>query len=98
MPPEKPQEPVEITVHITKSDQAVHVAPVIYADGAQNFAGNDQVVKFNLFQDRLVGIDGDHAGIPIERVVCARLVMSPLTFKAFVEWAQKNYAIMFPSS
>jgi hypothetical protein len=80
----------EIVVDISTIDHALHQAPVIHVDGAAGFVANNEVVKFNLVQDRLVSAPNSDREIPIERVVCARLVMSPSVFKSLVEWVRAN--------
>jgi hypothetical protein len=82
-----PMRPVDV-------DHAIHDAPVIHVDGALGLAYNDQVVKLNLYQDRLVGL-GDR---PIQRVICARLVMSPFVFHQLLQWMQNNAPKTAPRS
>lgn len=74
---------------IEKIDQALHTAPVIHVDGATAFIANDSMVRFNLIQDRATA-STDVQQPPIERVVCARLVMSPLVFFQLVQWLSEN--------
>jgi hypothetical protein len=73
-------------VEISRTDEALREAPVIYIDGAQAFIASDQFVKFNLIQDLLVGGTGPTPATPLERVVCARLVMSPMVFRQLATW------------
>jgi hypothetical protein len=70
--------------------EAVLEAPFIYMDGAANFAANAQIVKFNLFQDRVITRPPGSDQPPIERVVCARLAMSPLTLLQLAQWLGTN--------
>jgi hypothetical protein len=65
-------------------------------DGAQGIVSNDQIVKINLFQDRLVGEGGTRPSVPLDRVICARLVMTPQVFKELTIWLSKYAAVMFP--
>lgn len=87
-------QPLEIKIE--KLDQALHTAPVIYVDGAHAFAGNDQAVRFNFFQDKLLSGEISLQGVPVERVVCARIVMAPAVFKQLVLWLNQNASMMFP--
>ncbi|HZP21320.1 MAG TPA: hypothetical protein VFB16_14075 [Bauldia sp.] len=79
-------------VTITSINQAVMEAPIIHIDGAHSIVGHDQIIKINLFQDRLlsgVTLEGE---TPVERVVCARLVMSLAVAKQLADWLAKNMA------
>lgn len=78
------------TFTIATTTEAILEAPVIYLDGAQTFAASDHVVKFNLFQDRLVARPQGSAEPPVERVICARLAMSPVTFVQLANWLAQN--------
>ena len=66
--------------------QAVHEAPVILADGAVGLIADDHLVKFNLYQDRIVIGSSASLDQPVERVICARLVMSRSVFAQLAEW------------
>lgn len=78
------------TIKIDRSDQALHDAPVIFVDGAQTLIASDQLVKFNLYQDRLIGHAGEQPEVSLERVICARIVMTPAVFKQFVDWVKRT--------
>lgn len=86
----------DVVFEIKEMDTALHQAPTIHVDGAQSIIANEYVVKFNLFQDRLVGSAGKDSQVPIERVICARLVMSPVVFKQIADWMGKYTLTMFP--
>lgn len=89
-----PQPDESLTFTIERTDPALHEAPVIFVDGAGTFLANSQTVKFNFFQDRAVAKE-DSTAIPIERVVCARLVMSPQVFQEFVAWINNTASRYF---
>lgn len=75
----------EPTQPIIVADEAISDAPVIFIDGAQTIAANDHVVRFNLFQDRATS-----DAKKLQRVVCARLVMSHSTFQSLTDWLQTH--------
>ena len=83
-----------VQFEITRTDAALHNAPVIYVDGAQTFIANEHMVKFNLIQDRLVGSAGVDPSMPLERVVCARLVMTSVAFLSLADWMGQQAAHM----
>jgi hypothetical protein len=80
--------PITRELRITETTQAMHEAPVIQIDGAQSFGVIAGLVKFNCFQDRLISGAGD--GLPVERIVCARMVMTPVVVKQLADWLSKN--------
>jgi hypothetical protein len=79
-----------VQFEVGKTIQAVSEAPVIQVDGAQLFVLTPEMVKFNLYQDRLTGEPTDPTLPPIQRVVCARLVMTPVIAKQLADWLQSN--------
>lgn len=77
---------VNLKIKPEDADQALLEAPVIFIDGAQGMAYTEHLVKLNLFQDRLVAV-GDK---PIERVICARLVIPRNVFHSILKWMAQN--------
>lgn len=79
-----------VQFEVGKTVQAILEAPVIQVDGAQLFVLTPEIVKFNLYQDRLTGEPTDNSLPPIQRVVCARLVMTPVVAKQLADWLHSN--------
>jgi len=70
-------------------DQALHTAPVIYLDGAAQFIANDTMVKVCLYQELPISPPGGEK-VPVARVVCARLVMTPFVLSQLADWLTKQ--------
>ena len=63
-------------------DQALHIAPVIFVDGAHSFTTDGHICKFNFFADFL----NSEPTKPDTRVVVARMVMSAATVRSLAGW------------
>ncbi len=81
--------PDQRVVEISRTTDATMEAPVIQFDGAHAIAAIGGLVKFNLFQDRLLTKPSPD-GVPVERVVCARLVMTPAVLKQLADWLSEH--------
>lgn len=71
-------------------EQALMTAPVIYIDGVQGFSANPQLVKLNLYQDRMTS--GPGVDFPFKRIIEARLVISTANFLAIADWLSERAA------
>lgn len=73
-------------------DQSLHEAPVIFIDGATAYSTLGDTVRFNLIQDRLVWT-GQPDQAPMQRVVCARLVMTKEAAHQLAKWLVEAQAV-----
>jgi hypothetical protein len=87
---EAPQVLREVQITIDTVDAAIHQAPVIFLDGAEMMVTSPQIAKFNLYQDRITSSGAGAAGKPVERVVCARLVMTRETLHQLSTWLHNS--------
>ena len=87
------QQPVQQTYDLSHISPAVMEAPVVIVDGVQGLAAGGQIVKFNLFQDRMIS---DPGSVEFERVVCLRLVMSQDVFIQLANWMKSTADGLIP--
>ena len=82
----------------TPIQQNLELSPMIHVDGAVGLAtSNDGIVRFNLFQDRLV-VDprAGEEGAQLARTVCVRLVMTQRTALAIRDWITRSFEASDP--
>lgn len=78
------------TIKFAAHTQALETAPVIHVDGAIGFLITNGLCKFNLYQDRNTIAESE--GRALERVVAARLVMTPDVARSLTKWLTDSLA------